>query len=158
MSASDIFRFDRYLERLKEASWWPIETSDTTVQENPALEARLLGHICRSARGLLGLSQNDLADAAGISRKTVLAVEGGYGQPDIKTVLALKAALLEKGISVDLNAKQLFVSVPLERIDLHVAQSLSLDEAAARNENQKRMHQLIRGILSRRSRQEQSAG
>jgi transcriptional regulator with XRE-family HTH domain len=122
----------RDLERLDAASWWPEETSDAVMEENPELEAQLLGHICRSARALLGMSQIELADAAGLSRKTVVGVEGGYGQPDAKTVSALKHALLTKGISADFRAKQLTVSVPLDTIDPKVARTIEYDVANAR--------------------------
>ncbi len=150
MRANDVFKPQRDLERLKEASWWPIETSDSSVEENPLLESRLLGHICRSARGLLGMSQIELADAAGISRKTVLGVEGSYGQPDAKTVSALKAVLLEKGISVDLNAKQLCVSIPLELIDPLVARTLKFDAETAQQENKKRITRLLQMVMRQR--------
>ncbi|MDR3571725.1 MAG: helix-turn-helix domain-containing protein, partial [Candidatus Pacebacteria bacterium] len=113
----------------------------------PGLEAQLLGHICRSARALLGMSQIELADAAGLSRKTVVSVEGGYGQPDAKTVSALKDALLAHGISADFRAKQLSVSVPLDTIDPKVARTVKYDIAQARLENAKRLRKLAQGLI-----------
>jgi transcriptional regulator with XRE-family HTH domain len=52
----------------------------------------------RGARGLLGWSQQDLADAAGISRPTIADFESGKRAPYERTLEQLQSALEKAGI------------------------------------------------------------
>jgi transcriptional regulator with XRE-family HTH domain len=47
----------------------------------------------RAARQALGISQEELAKAAGISRATVNLIENGQGDPQLSTLVSLAAAL-----------------------------------------------------------------
>ena len=53
---------------------------------------------CRAARGLLGWSQQQLADAAGVGVVTVRQLENGQAQPRRATVSVITAALEEAGV------------------------------------------------------------
>ncbi len=52
----------------------------------------------RAARGLIGWSQGDLADAAKVGREIVAAVEADDGAPDAPTMENVKAALEAAGV------------------------------------------------------------
>lgn len=52
--------------------------------------AERLGNRLRDARGAMGLTQAELADRVGVSRKTINTVENGVFVPS--TLLALKLA------------------------------------------------------------------
>lgn len=53
---------------------------------------------CRGARALLGITQQQLADLAGISKRTVIEFEGGIRVPLITTSRSLQWALENAGI------------------------------------------------------------
>lgn len=51
------------------------------------------GQVVRHYRGLAGLSQEDLADAAGLHRTYVSLLERGQRNPSLYVILTLAAAL-----------------------------------------------------------------
>ncbi len=53
---------------------------------------------CRAARGLLDLTQKQLADAAQVGLSTVKAFEGRQTAPMINNLLAMQAALEAAGV------------------------------------------------------------
>ena len=53
---------------------------------------------CRAARYLLNLSQQDLADAAGIARSTITEFERGARAPTPSTLIAMRTALEAAGV------------------------------------------------------------
>lgn len=53
---------------------------------------------CRGARALLGMTQQELADLAGLSKRTVIEFEGGVRDPLYSTTQNLQLALEHKGI------------------------------------------------------------
>ncbi|MDF1791611.1 MAG: helix-turn-helix domain-containing protein [Thalassobaculaceae bacterium] len=55
-------------------------------------------HQCRGARALLGITQQQLAELAGISKRTVIEFEGGIRVPLTTTTQSLKWALESEGI------------------------------------------------------------
>lgn len=52
----------------------------------------------KAARELLGLTQTDLAAAAGLSLRTIATIEAGRGNPQLETVHSLLGALSKRGI------------------------------------------------------------
>lgn len=58
----------------------------------------------RAARGLLGWSQQKLADVSGKSRKTVVNFETMIGSAEDETISALKKTLEQAGIQFVNNA------------------------------------------------------
>jgi transcriptional regulator with XRE-family HTH domain len=52
----------------------------------------------RAARGLIGWTQQDLADASGIPKRTIARIELG-GAPQRRTILAVQEALEKAGVS-----------------------------------------------------------
>lgn len=67
-----------------------------TKQPIPALSAAQL----RAARGWLGLSQQDLADACLVNRRTIAEFERGATVPHDRTLLDLQRALEDRGIEL----------------------------------------------------------
>ena len=53
---------------------------------------------CRAARALIGMSQETLAERAGVGTQTVIAFEGGRRAPYARTLDALRAALESAGV------------------------------------------------------------
>jgi len=53
---------------------------------------------CRGARGMLGISQMELAEAASVSRQTVVDFERGARSPYANSLLAIRTALEAAGI------------------------------------------------------------
>ncbi|WP_090754609.1 helix-turn-helix transcriptional regulator [Paracoccus chinensis] len=53
---------------------------------------------CRAARALVELDQATLADAANVSRNTVVAFEKGQRVPNLNNLLAIQAALEAAGV------------------------------------------------------------
>jgi transcriptional regulator with XRE-family HTH domain len=53
---------------------------------------------CRGARALLGITQQQLADRAGVSKRTVIEFEGGVRDPLVSTTRNLQLALEHEGI------------------------------------------------------------
>ncbi|MEN9752058.1 MAG: hypothetical protein RLZZ600_1105, partial [Actinomycetota bacterium] len=51
------------------------------------------GHRVRSARSARGLTQNELADIAGVDRKTISRIENSRFSPSLANVLAIAHAL-----------------------------------------------------------------
>ena len=54
--------------------------------------------LCRAARALLNLSQQQLAERAGLSKKTLADYERGATMPQARTVRDLEVALQDAGI------------------------------------------------------------
>lgn len=53
---------------------------------------------CRAARALIGLSQGDVARAAGVSEKTLADFEREARQPYGRTIAAIRSALEAAGV------------------------------------------------------------
>lgn len=53
---------------------------------------------CRGARAMLGISQGDLAEAAKVSRQTVVDFERGARTPYPNNLAAIRAALEAAGV------------------------------------------------------------
>lgn len=53
---------------------------------------------CRAARALLEVDQASLAEAANVSRNTVIAFEKGQRVPNANNLLAIQAALENMGV------------------------------------------------------------
>ena len=53
---------------------------------------------CRAARALVPLSQEALAGASGVAKRTIAAFEGGTAQPYTRTLAAIRAALEAAGV------------------------------------------------------------
>ncbi len=60
----------------------------------------LLREQCRAARGLIGWSQSDLAEAARVARQTVVDFERGARQPHANNLAAIRAALERAGVTI----------------------------------------------------------
>lgn len=66
---------------------------------------------CRAARGWIGLSQTQLAEAAGVSLSTVKDFEGGRRTPIGNNLSAIKGVLELNGIAFTENG----ITGPLKR-------------------------------------------
>lgn len=53
---------------------------------------------CRAARALISFSQDELAAAADVAKRTVASFEGGTAQPYARTLAALRSALEAAGV------------------------------------------------------------
>lgn len=62
-------------------------------QMAPAGNSSVLRNRVREAREALGLTQEELGQAVGLSRQSIIAIEKGRFTPSIHTVLSLAAAL-----------------------------------------------------------------
>lgn len=62
-------------------------------------ESNFSSDLCRAARGLLGLSQMELGEAANLSRSTVTEFERGARMPDPENLAALRTALETAGVA-----------------------------------------------------------
>jgi DNA-binding XRE family transcriptional regulator len=123
------------------ARWW--SWFNQTGTEQRKLELRLLPHLARAYRALLQMSQADLADRANISRKTVNSLEGGLRQPDEKTCEAIKNAMIEAGMSVDIIDKNLVIRVPVSSLE----KGLLDDFPASRSDGyQKVLHDVAQDV------------
>jgi transcriptional regulator with XRE-family HTH domain len=61
---------------------------------------------CRGARGLIGFSQRDLAEAAEVAHRTLADFETGTRSPHPRTLDAIQAALEAAGvIFIDANGE-----------------------------------------------------
>ena len=89
------------------------------VVSDLAFQCRLLPHICRAGRALLDISQADLAELTGLSRKTINKIEGGVSAPDVRTFTAIKSALSERGVAVEYRTSRLYISVATETLKLN---------------------------------------
>ena len=52
----------------------------------------------RAARGLIGWSQDQLVGASGVPKRTVVRMELGEGDPQRRTLAAIRAALEAAGV------------------------------------------------------------
>ncbi len=73
-----------------------VSSQDKIVKSrnNPPITARQ----CRAARGLLGISQRDLAEAASVSLSAILDFETGTRKPRPATLAALRRAFEDAGV------------------------------------------------------------
>ncbi len=53
---------------------------------------------CRAARALIPMSQDALAAASGVAKRTIASFEGGTAQPYARTVAAIRSALEAAGV------------------------------------------------------------
>jgi transcriptional regulator with XRE-family HTH domain len=53
---------------------------------------------CRAARALIAFSQDELAAASGVAKRTIANFEGGLAQPYPRTMAALRSALEAGGV------------------------------------------------------------
>ena len=53
---------------------------------------------CRAARALLGITQQDLASAAGVNNRTLMDFESGNRTPVNATLKVIEGALTELGV------------------------------------------------------------
>ena len=53
---------------------------------------------CRAARALIPVSQDALAAASGVAKRTIASFESGTAQPYARTLAAIRAALEAAGI------------------------------------------------------------
>ncbi|WP_420345606.1 helix-turn-helix domain-containing protein [Pelagibius sp.] len=70
---------------------------------------------CRAARGLVGMSQVELAEAAGVGRSTVADFERGAREPQPESLAALRKALEAAGIEFLEETRTRGVGVCLRR-------------------------------------------
>jgi len=63
-----------------------------------------IGEIIRQRRELLGLLQPQLADIAGISRRSIQLIENGKANPSLDTLHKITDAL---GLAIKLDVKEL---------------------------------------------------
>lgn len=57
------------------------------------MEIKIIGEQIKERRNVLHLQQKDLSELSGVSLRTVLQVESGYGNPSIGTVSKLANVL-----------------------------------------------------------------
>jgi transcriptional regulator with XRE-family HTH domain len=65
---------------------------------NSRLNEPITARQCRAARGLLGISQRELADAASVSLSAILDFETGTRNPRAATLAALRRAFEDAGV------------------------------------------------------------
>lgn len=53
---------------------------------------------CRAARAMLAMSQDDLANLTGVSKRTIAGFEMGQNSPYDRTLSALRGALEKAGV------------------------------------------------------------
>jgi transcriptional regulator with XRE-family HTH domain len=80
------------------------------------LEGFITAEQCRAARGAIGWSQVDLAEAARLSRPTIQEFERGARATHENNLVALRAALESKGVRFwELEDGRLGIDFPLDR-------------------------------------------
>ena len=62
------------------------------------IKMHLVGKQITAARGLLGMSQSQLADAAGVSEQTIIRFEKEQHEPRPETMEAIRAVMESRGI------------------------------------------------------------
>jgi transcriptional regulator with XRE-family HTH domain len=94
---------------------------DHTVK-NPITPAQ-----CRAARGLIELTQTELAEAAGVSPETLRNFEAGRGQQTRSQVEAIRAAIKSTGIEfTGEGVRRALPPLEPEKRDYHIASPRSL--------------------------------
>jgi transcriptional regulator with XRE-family HTH domain len=58
----------------------------------------ITGSQCRAARGLIGMDQNTLAEAASVARGTLIDFERGNRTPGANNIAAIRTALEAAGV------------------------------------------------------------
>lgn len=66
---------------------------------------------CRAGRALIGMSQDDLAEASGVAKRTIASFEKEDRQPYPRTIQALKEALERAGVIFMDDAGQIGVGL-----------------------------------------------
>jgi DNA-binding XRE family transcriptional regulator len=89
---------------------WIVEMSDTGYSPS-VMEGRQI----RAARAMLGLSQGDLCEAAGISRATLIDLEKETGDPRRSSLEAVEEAFRKKGVIFTDDGKTVGVFAPKKR-------------------------------------------
>ena len=59
--------------------------------------------VIKERRALLGLTQQDLADYAGVSLRIIRSIEAGKGNPSVATISKIAEVL---GLQLQLNVKE----------------------------------------------------
>ena len=62
------------------------------------IKMHLVGKQITAARGLLGMSQSQLADAAGVSEQTIIRFEKEQHEPRPETMEAIRVVMESRGI------------------------------------------------------------
>ncbi len=81
-------------------------TDMTLRRSEPAPQIDISGDQCRAARRLLGWTQDDLAAASGICRKTIGNFERGACAPYARSRDALREALQSAGVTFATSRKK----------------------------------------------------
>ena len=68
------------------------------------MDSKEIGTIIRERRKHLGVSQQTLADLAGVGINTLVAIERGVGNPQLSTLLIILETL---GLEIDIHIKSL---------------------------------------------------
>ena len=68
------------------------------------MDTKEIGNIIKERRKHLGVNQQTLADLAGVGLNTLVAIERGEGNPQLKTLLTILDTL---GLQMDINLKTL---------------------------------------------------
>jgi DNA-binding XRE family transcriptional regulator len=63
-----------------------------------------IGHIIQNRRNILAIRQEDLAEMAGITSKTIYLIESGNGNPSLDTLNKLLEIL---GLEISVDVKKL---------------------------------------------------
>jgi transcriptional regulator with XRE-family HTH domain len=70
----------------------------------------------RAARGLLGWTQKQLADAAGVSLATIQFFETNKREPIPNNLIAIRRALEDTGIVFQKDGKNIGVSISIRKL------------------------------------------
>ena len=87
----------------------------------------ITGPQCRGARGLIGWSQADLCEAAGVGRATLANFEAGSAKPYERTLRDIRAALESAGITF-LDGSYSGAGGPGVRLTTPVAAPVDVDD------------------------------